>query len=66
MSHSAANSKLNGTFTRWGQRQRRPFSRAADKLDGRGAELLFEVLTEREEEASVAIASDEGGVPQAA
>jgi DNA replication protein DnaC len=29
------------------------------ELDRRGAELLFQVLTEREEKASVAIASNE-------
>ena len=29
------------------------------ELDRRGAELLFEILTEREETASVAIASNE-------
>jgi hypothetical protein len=29
------------------------------KLDRRGGQLLFQVLTEREEEASVAIASNE-------
>jgi hypothetical protein len=32
---------------------------AAMELDKRGAELLFQVLTEREEKASVAIASNE-------
>jgi DNA replication protein DnaC len=32
---------------------------AIRKLDKRGAELLFQVLTEREEKASVAIASNE-------
>jgi hypothetical protein len=31
------------------------------ELDRRGAELLFQVLTEREEKASVAIASNESG-----
>ncbi|MFC5824078.1 ATP-binding protein [Nonomuraea insulae] len=30
------------------------------KLDKRGADLLFQVLTDREETASVAIASNEG------
>lgn len=33
------------------------------ELDRRGAELLFRVLTEREEKASVAIASDESFSP---
>jgi DNA replication protein DnaC len=32
---------------------------AYTRLDRRGAELLFQVLTEREEKASVAIASNE-------
>ena len=36
-----------------------PFFRQAVELDKRGAEMLFQVLTEREERNSIAIASNE-------
>jgi len=48
-------------FNTWSldEEDSQPFFRQAVELDKRGAEMLFQVLTEREERNSIAIASNE-------